>query len=300
MRGRTLFAWLLVGVALGATSPVAAATDATYRLGAGDVVEVQVWREPDLSGRFTIDAKGDLPHVLAGAIPAAGETLETLRARVKQRLERDYLREARVGVSLVESARRKASVLGAVEEPGLYALGNRTRVLELIFAAGGITDDAGTEVTLLRFDDPGPGEDPARFDRENARVRIQIDLGAILDRGDLSRNPTVTPGDVVVVAKRAAGVSSAPPTEGWVRVVGEVEKPGRYAIEEAPTVLDALLLAGGLTDYASGNRAHIVRSSGEKRSEVGVRLSDLLRGKAEAKNLPLEPGDLVVVPESFF
>ena len=131
-------------------------------------------------------------------------------------------------------------------------------------------------------------------------MRIRIDLQALLQRGDLSQNPIVTPGDVIVVEGRPE-VASAPPADGpgRVRVVGEVEQPGAYPLSEASTVLDAVLVAGGLTDYAAANRARLVRGQGEGRKETRLRLKDLLGGHAEI-NPVLQDGDLIVVPESFF
>ena len=85
-----------------------------------------------------------------------------------------------------------------------------------------------------------------------------------------------------------------------VRVVGEVVRSGTYSLSQAPTILDAVLLAGGLTEYAAGNRARIVRGSGERRTETRVRLGDLLSGSGNAENLELKDGDLLVVPQSFF
>lgn len=293
-----MLAGWLVALAAPAASQGAAGPDGAYRIGAGDVVEVQVWREPDLSGRYTIDASGALPHVLVGSVPAAGATLSELRERIVARLERGYLREARVGVSLVESARRKASVLGAVATPGLYPLRDGMRVLELLFAAGGVTEQVGSRALLKRFGPHGEGETPSAGRRP--QVMIRIDLDALLRRGDFSQNVRVTAGDVLVV--EGAPEVGAPPPEpvGRVRVVGEVKRPGAYPLDEAGTALDAVLAAGGLTEYASGNRAKLVREGEGRRREAALRLGDVLHGDPEAENPVLRDGDLIVVPESFF
>lgn len=280
------------------TSAAASAVDPagrSYRLAPGDVIEVEVWREPDLSGRYTIDPGGSLPHVLAGAIAAEGATPLELAGRLRAVLERDYLREARVSVALVESARAQASVLGAVAKPGLYPIRSHTRLLELISAAGGTTAEAEGTATVLR-DGPAPVHD-----REGGpvRQRLTIDLAGLLRRGELSQNPLLRPGDVVVVAARESQVAAAPPG-GRVRVVGEVKRPGSYALHEAGTALDALLAAGGLTDFASANRARVVRGEGEGREEIRVRLKDVMEGRKGAGDLELREGDMLVVPESFF
>jgi polysaccharide export outer membrane protein len=299
---RTATSWiaLLVLVLLLAAAPAlsraagAADPSGSYRIGAGDVVDVQVWREPDLSGRYTIDAAGMLPHVLAGPVPAGGSTLAEVSARLRESLEGNYLREARVAVALVESARSKASVLGAVARPGLYPLSDGTRLLELLFAAGGATEAASGRATVLRF---GPGGQRGASSRP--RSRVGVDLAALL-RGELAHDVALEPGDVVVVeAREGEGPAAAEPV-GRVRVVGEVERPGAYPLSDAATVLDALLAAGGLTDYAAANRARVVRGQGDERSDTRVRLGDLMKGSPGADNLELRDGDLLVVPESFF
>ena len=293
--------WLGASAALLAAGAAGAASEvpgAAYRLGAGDVIEVEVWREPDLSGRYTIDPSGALPHVLAGSIPAQGTTLAELAARLRAVLERDYLREARVAVALVESARAKVSLLGAVARPGLYPLSAETRLLELLTAAGGTTPEATGTATILRTLAAAPAG-PGAPARQPARQRVRVDLEGLLHRGDLSQNARLRPGDVVVVAAGERDVSAGP-GPGRVRVVGEVERPGIYPIDEAPTVLDALLAAGGLTDYASANRARLVRGEGEAREERKIRLKDVLHGERGAENPELRDGDMLVVPESFF
>ena len=291
-------ALLLLAFAAGGAEPGASEVDEAYRVGRGDVIDVQVWREPDLSGRFEVDASGALPHMLLGPVPAAGATLAELRGRIAKRLERDYLREARVGVSLVESARRKASVLGAVHEPGLYPLRDGMRVLELLFSAGGVTEGAGARAVLKRFG--APAEAAASAAPRRPRVMIRIDLDALLREGDLRQNVQVHAGDVLVV-EGAPAVAAPPPEEaGRVRVVGEVEQPGIYSLDQAGTVLDAVLAAGGLTDYASGNRARLVRRGEGASEETRLRLDDVLEGRPEADNPMLRDGDLIVVPESFF
>lgn len=279
---------------MAAAAGPAAAAPPVYRIGSRDVLEVQVWREPDLSGRHVVDEVGELQHVLVGAIPAAGRTCEEVAHELRERLERDYLREARVVVSVAESARRRASVLGAVNRPGVYPLREQTRVLDLLYAAGGPTADADQSAALLRF------EDPESSARDAPHERLEVDLAALLERGDLTANHPIVPGDVLIVAARSSRASDADPSLARVRVVGEVVRPGVYPLDEAATLLDAVLAAGGLTEYAAANRARLVRGEGDARREDRVRLGDLLRGRESAQNRELRAGDLIVVPESFF
>lgn len=85
-----------------------------------------------------------------------------------------------------------------------------------------------------------------------------------------------------------------------VKVIGQVKNPEAIAYHDGMTVLDAVLAAGGLTEYAAGNRARIVRLVNGTERDIPVRLSALVNSGDMAQNLPLKPGDVLVVPESRF
>jgi polysaccharide export outer membrane protein len=85
-----------------------------------------------------------------------------------------------------------------------------------------------------------------------------------------------------------------------VKVIGQVKAPQAVAYREGMTVLDAILAVGGLTDYAAGNRARIVRMVDGKETDIHVRLGALVNGGDVSQNVPLKPGDVLVVPESRF
>ena len=275
-----------------------AAGEGGYRLGPGDEVGVEVWREPDLSGTHVLDEDGELQHVLVGEVPAANLTPEELALALQERLERDYLRDARVVVTLKQSARRKAWILGSAAKPGSYPLEDGARLLDLVFAAGGLAESADGSATLYRMGEPAPGEDLVSPVQREPLAEYTVDLSALLT-GDLSANHPIEAGDVLVVTG-APGAVGAPATQARIRVVGEVQEPGTYPLTEAPTALDAVLAAGGFTEYASGTRARLVRGEGEERTDERLRLSDIVRGRKGADNVSLEDGDLIVVPESFF
>jgi polysaccharide biosynthesis/export protein len=95
-------------------------------------------------------------------------------------------------------------------------------------------------------------------------------------------------------------VTTAISTFSQVKVVGQVTKPTSLPFRKGMTVLDALLQAGGLTPFAAGNRSRIVRTEGGKKTEITVKLDRLLNKGDTQYNIILEPGDLLVVPESRF
>lgn len=95
-------------------------------------------------------------------------------------------------------------------------------------------------------------------------------------------------------------VTNAVSTLSQVKVVGQVKKPEALPYHEGMKVLDVMLAVGGLTDYAAGNRARIVRSAGGKSKEIRVHLEDLLNKGDVSQNLPVQPGDVLVVPQTLF
>ncbi|HKQ44942.1 MAG TPA: XrtA/PEP-CTERM system exopolysaccharide export protein [Rhizomicrobium sp.] len=90
------------------------------------------------------------------------------------------------------------------------------------------------------------------------------------------------------------------PLSQQVRIVGEAASPKALSYQANMTVLDAMIAVGGLTPYASGNRAKLVRKIGGKEVSTTLRLSDLLKGGDMSANTELQPGDIIIIPQSFF
>lgn len=94
--------------------------------------------------------------------------------------------------------------------------------------------------------------------------------------------------------------SFAGPYSQQIRVVGEAAKPQALPYRENMTLLDVMIAVGGITDFAAGNRASILRTEGGKTRQFGVLLSDLIRGGDLSANVEMRPGDVLVIPQSFF
>ena len=90
------------------------------------------------------------------------------------------------------------------------------------------------------------------------------------------------------------------PYSQQVRVIGEAAKPQALAYREHMTLLDVMIAVGGITDFADGNKASILRAGSSARQQFGVRLIDLVRGGDLSANVPMQPGDILVIPQSFF
>ncbi|MEO8996470.1 MAG: XrtA/PEP-CTERM system exopolysaccharide export protein [Nitrosospira sp.] len=85
-----------------------------------------------------------------------------------------------------------------------------------------------------------------------------------------------------------------------IRVIGEAAKPQALPYREEMTLMDVLIEVGGITDFAAGNKARIVRNVNGKQQQFSVRLDDLIRDGDISANVPMQQGDVLVIPESFF
>jgi polysaccharide export outer membrane protein len=94
--------------------------------------------------------------------------------------------------------------------------------------------------------------------------------------------------------------SFAGPYSQQVRVIGEAAKPQALAYRENMTLLDVMIAVGGITDFAAGNRASILRIDGGKSHQFGVRLADLMRQGDLSANVEMRPGDVLIIPQSYF
>ena len=90
------------------------------------------------------------------------------------------------------------------------------------------------------------------------------------------------------------------PYNQQVRVIGEAAKPQELAYREYMTLLDVMIAVGGITDFADGNQASILRTGGGKTQQFGVRLKDLVRRGDLSANVAMRPGDVLIIPQSFF
>jgi polysaccharide export outer membrane protein len=168
------------------SSPAATTRPVAYRLGPEDVLEVFVWKEPELSTTVTVRPDGRITLPLAGEVSASGKTPEELEREIRGTLA-EYLEVPVVTVIVKEIRSPKVSVLGEVRHPGRHVISQKTSVLDAIALSGGLTEFANAgRVTVLRETEAGV-------------QRIPVDLKAWL-RGRASGKPFyLQPGDTVHV-----------------------------------------------------------------------------------------------------
>ncbi len=90
------------------------------------------------------------------------------------------------------------------------------------------------------------------------------------------------------------------PYSQQIRVIGEAAKPQALSYRQNMTLLDVMIAVGGITDFAAGNRASVLRTDGANTRQFGVRLIDLVRGGDLSANVSMRPGDILVIPQSLF
>lgn len=122
------------------------------------------------------------------------------------------------------------------------------------------------------------GKDPSTLARD-----IEKELGKFI------RDPVVT---VIVTA-------FVGPYSEQIRVIGEASKPQILAYKQKMTLLDVMIAVGGLTDFADGNRASILRTA-EGNKQYSVRLKDLVKRGDVSANVEMKPGDVLIIPQSWF
>ncbi|QAU36128.1 sugar ABC transporter substrate-binding protein [Janthinobacterium sp. 17J80-10] len=90
------------------------------------------------------------------------------------------------------------------------------------------------------------------------------------------------------------------PYSEQIRVIGQAAKPQALPYRQGMSLMDVLIAVGGVTEFAAGNRANIIRNVDGKQQQLAVRLNDLIRDGDISANVPVQPGDILVIPESYF
>lgn len=161
---------------------------AEYRIGIGDGLDIRVWRNEDLSVTVPVRPDGKISVPLAGDLMVGGSTPEEVAAMITERLS-TYIRDPNVTVIVTEPGLRyRVRVTGAVDEPVTIPYSQGMTVLDVVLEAGGPNEYANTSRTMLY--------------RANGES-LPIALDRILNRGDMSTNYQVGPGDTVTVPERA-------------------------------------------------------------------------------------------------
>lgn len=272
------------------TLPTVQTNDRGYRLGPDDQVTVWVLGVEDIARTpVRIDPQGYVDLPMAGRIKAAGLTAQELKEEIARTLK-TFVQDPQVSVSIVEYRSQPVSVIGAVKDPGIVQVQGRKTLVEVLSLAGGPRPDASDNVVITRRKEFGPIPLPGAKEDATGQFNVaDVKLKTLLEAKSPVENITIQPHDVIAVPRAA-----------MVYVMGEVTKPGAFALNEheALSVLQALSMAGGVTKVAASGNAKILRTvpASVERQEIAINLTRLLSGKAE--DLQLRADDILFVPNS--
>lgn len=209
------------------------------KLGAGDMIAVQVYSHPELGVSTYIADNGSINVPLAGPVQVAGLSPAEASAKVADTYRSGgYLLQPQVNITLQQFRSQQISVLGEVRTPGRYALESRTSLFDLLAQAGGVSADAADTVYLLRQGDKG----------QLQRIPVAMQ--------DLVRSSSTE------LALRG-GDSLYVPKAPQFYIYGEVHTPNRYRLEPGMTVVQAIATGGGITDRGSDRRVEVRRRNAD-------------------------------------
>ena len=246
-------------------------------LGPGDVLTLNLYGSPELTeGEVPIGPDGRISYLEAQDVMASGLTIDELRAKLDEALGQ-YRRAPHTIITPVAFKSKKYYMLGKVTTKGVYILDRPLTVLEALARAHGL-ESALVDRNLITLTD---------FRHSfiaRAGKRIPLDFQKLFERGDLSQNIPVEPGDYLYFA---------PGDLNEVYVVGEVRLPGPVTWTPDLTIIGAVTIRGGYTERAYRARVLIVRGSLSAPDAVAVDTHAIL--DAKAPDFKLKPGDIIYV-----
>jgi polysaccharide export outer membrane protein len=256
-----LFAALMPALAVAQAS-------AEYRLGAGDVIRVTVYQNPDLTLETRVSESGTISYPLLGTVRLGGQSASQAEKTIADGLRNgNFVKQPQVSIVVTQVRGNQASVLGMVTRPGRYPIEvAELRLSDLLAAAGGTLPTASDVVTVVGT-------------RNGQPYRADVDLPSVFGAGRRGNDVVIQNGDVVWVERA--------PT---VYIYGEVQRAGQLRLERGMTLIQALAAGGGLTQRGTEKGIRVHRRGPDGKVQISP----------PAMDSPLQDGDVVYVRESLF
>jgi polysaccharide export outer membrane protein len=260
-------------------SPSASEASADYRVGPGDVLDIAVLGNADLTRVATVQPTGSITFPLLNEVPVAGLTVSEVQRRMTALLIKDFLVDPHVEVKVKEFQSQFVIVLGEVNTPGRKVLRGGSRLVDILVEAGGFTPRSSGEIVITRTE--------GSFEGGSKVLRMRLG-GAFSAQDYVGLELSLRNGDVI-----------SAPARQYVTVEGEVQRPGRYAIEGDLTVTGAISTAGGLTRFGSSDvKLRRIEAGTGKVTITKIDLKDVRKGKNP--DPPVAPNDVISVPRRLF
>jgi polysaccharide export outer membrane protein len=275
MRPAACLVGALMLVAIGRGTAAQSAAD--YVIGPQDVLLIQVFDQPDLGGKYTVETDGTFTFPLVGRVKAGALTLRGFERELKGRLADGYFKNPQITVAVEQYRSQRVFVMGEVRQPGPVALTGGMTLIEALARAGSTLPTSSGEVSIVRSPQNSTEGAPVLPDQAAASEVFRASIRD-LESGSLSKNIELHDGDTIFV-----------PRAELIYVFGEVKNPGGYAVQKSTTVLQALSLAGGVNEHAAMNRIQVTRIVNGVKADVKVKLTEVVR-----------PEDTIIVPQRYF
>ncbi len=239
----------------------------TYIVGPGDYFSIVIWGDIQKGFQVPVTPEGMLIVPTVGVLKVDGLSLSELKKRVREAALRKY-KQKQISTNLMVMRKLRVHVTGQVFNPGTYIATPVDRVSDLIYRAGGLKAFAYTQDIRIRHLD---GKETA------------IDFSSFQEKGDLSQNPFVRGGDVIIVP-------TIDYSRSVVKVIGQVEKPGYYPLKPGETVFDFLSRHNLLELEQNFSRVLITHKDGK------MVMVDLTGN--DAHRIVLKNGDVLMLPQA--
>jgi polysaccharide export outer membrane protein len=258
-----------LGVQAQAAAPAAATAAPEYRLGAGDVIRIVVYQNPDLTLETRVSESGVISFPLLGHVRVGGRTISSAERLIADGLmSGNYVKQPQVTLVLLQVKGNQASVLGQVNRPGRYPIETADmRLTDLLATAGGVASSGGDLLVLTGT-------------RNGKPFRQEIDLPAVFSAEQNRAN------DVLIQNGDVLWVERAP----LVYIYGEVQRPGPMRLERGMTLMQVLAAGGGLNQRGTERGIRVHRKGADGKVQV----------IQQAMDDGVKDGDVVYVKESLF
>ena len=271
---------IFIAVSILIQVPYDATGNQSYVIGDEDVLQISVWGSPELTIQVPVRPDGMITVPPVGDVKAAGLTPQELKAVLEKELIK-YVKSPAVSVVVTAVNSFKVFVTGegirgalsggaaGASASGAISLKRSTTILQLLTQLGSLQNADLHNSYVLR----------------NGQ-KLNIDLYKLIAKGDVSQDVQLRSNDIIFIPDNF---------EKRIMVLGEVRTPSVIPFREGMTTLDAILSAGGFTQFANPNNVVVVRKEGNEVTNIEVRLKDVIKKGKVSSDLPLKPGDRIVV-----
>ena len=264
----------------------------TYLLGPGDVLDIRVFGQPDLSSTVQVDSEGNLSSLpfLETPIPAKCRSDKEVQKDITIAYSK-FINNPQVSVRISErNSRQPATVFGAVRQPTRIEMKRKVRLNELVAVSGGFTERASGTIQILHTEPlmcPEAGEEALAAPIDGTRIPLQVVKISELRSGKAEANPIIRPGDYVLVTE-------AEP----VYVTGAVLQPGGVYLREQLMLSRALAMVGGTRKEAKLNDVRVYRQVPGSQSQEVIHVDVAAIKKNQKPDFLLQAYDVIEVGES--